>query len=76
MVALRKVYVLAALAALTGCATTSDGSASLHPGHGKFQADADYIHVVESVARHKGVQVVWVNPPTEEGKDYVRRSVK
>ena len=76
MAALRKVFVLAALASLAGCATTSDGSASLNPGYGKFRADADYMYAVESIARHKGVHVVWINPPSEEGKNYVRTEVK
>ena len=72
MVALRKVFVLAAVAALAGCASTA--STEFARSGSKFQNDADYIYVVESVARQKGVQVVWINPPSEEGKNYLARS--
>ena len=70
MVALRKVFVLAAVAALAGCAST--GSSEFARSGSKFQSDADYMYVVESVARQKGVEVVWINPPAEDGRDYLR----
>lgn len=67
MVALRTVFVLAALALLAGCASSSE-FAKARSG---FHSDADYMYAVESIARQKGVQVVWINPPTEEGKNYL-----
>ena len=67
----RKVIALAALALLSGCATTE--STARLDGHDKFTNDADYMYAVESIARQKGVQVVWINPPSEEGVDYVKR---
>ena len=71
MVSLRKLFAVALVASLAGCATT-DSTARLDRTHSKFHADADYMYAVESIARHKGVQVVWINPPTEEGKNYVK----
>lgn len=72
MVALRKMFVVAAVAALAGCA--SSGSAELTRSGTKFDRDADYMYAVETIARQKGVEVVWINPPSEEGKDYLARS--
>ena len=71
MVSLRKLFAVALVASLAGCAGTSS-TARLDGTHSRFHADADYMYAVESMARHKGVQVVWINPPTEEGKQYVR----
>jgi len=70
----RKVIAIAALASLAGCAATE--STARLDGHGKFDNDADYMYAVESVARQKGVQVVWINPPSEEGVDYLAPRVK
>ena len=69
MVALRKLFVLAAFATLTGCAAS--GSSEFARSAPAFENDADYMYAVESIARQKGVQVVWINPPSETGKDYV-----
>ena len=74
MVALRKMFVLAAVATLAGCA--SGGTSEFARSSPKFENDADYMYAVESIARQKGVQVVWINPPSETGKDYVHRGVK
>lgn len=73
MVTLRKVFVLAAVASLAGCA--SDGMARLDSGS-SLHADSDYMYAVESIARNKGVDVVWINPPDEEGVDYSRAAFK
>lgn len=67
----RKVMALAALASLAGCAATE--STARLGGQDKLDNDADYMYAVESIARQKGVQVVWINPPSEEGVDYLRR---
>lgn len=66
MAALCKVFVLVVVASLAGCASTSN---TARMGQGNF-ADADYMYAVESIARHKGVDVVWINPPDEEGRDF------
>ena len=69
MVALRKLFVLAAVATLAGCA--SSGTSEFARSAPRLENDADYMYAVESVARQKGVQVVWINPPSETGKNYV-----
>jgi uncharacterized lipoprotein YajG len=73
MVALRKVFVLAAVLMLAGCASSGSSELTRHSGS-KLQNDADYMYAVESVARQKGVQVVWINPPSEDGTDYLAHS--
>lgn len=70
MVALRTLFALAAVATLAGCA--ANGSSELARSGSKLDRDADYMYVVENVARQKGVEVVWINPPVEEGRDYLR----
>ena len=69
----RKVMAVVALASLAGCAAT-ESTARL--GQDKLDNDADYMYAVESIARQKGVQVVWINPPNEEGVDYLSNRVK
>jgi hypothetical protein len=73
MKALRMVSVgwatlaLGAVAFLSGCAST--GSAAMAQGN-KIQRDRDYMAAVEHAARGRGVNVVWVNPPYERGREY------
>ncbi len=67
---LRILLALGAVALLAGCA--SSGSSMVAKGGSGFRSDADYMYAVEKNARHKGVQVVWINPPSEEGKNYIR----
>ena len=62
------IAVVAAGALLVGCASTGSSLASRTDG--KFQKDLDYMAAVESGARNKGVRVVWVHPPYEQGKSY------
>ena len=62
------IAVVAAGVLLVGCASTGSSFAS-RPGN-KFQKDLDYMSAVEMGARSKGVRVVWVHPPLENGKRY------
>lgn len=49
--------------ALTGCATTREHAAS--PARaGSVVSDDAYVAAVERLARMRGIQVQWVNPPT------------
>lgn len=63
------VAVIAASAFMIGCASTGSSMAS-HSSANKLQRDLDYMAAVETGARSKGVRVVWVNPPYEQGKRY------
>jgi hypothetical protein len=54
--------LIAAVAALCGCAGGSSGLARHEP---MLKADALYVAKVEAIAKRRGVQVRWVNPPRE-----------
>ena len=61
----RTRLLLPALAAalLAGCATTDDRG-MLSPGYdAQMVNDAQYIAVVENLAKRRGVRVHWINPP-------------
>ncbi len=61
---------VAAVALLAGCAS---GGASMNTKSGGItRHDLDYMAAVENSARFKGVNVVWINPPPELGKRYLR----
>lgn len=67
----RIVLGLALAATLSGgCATTSTMGAAEHRAK---RADAAYVAAVEAVARRRGVQVHWVNPPREEDRPISKR---
>jgi uncharacterized protein YceK len=66
----RLVLASTALALLAGCAS-SGSSLAAKGGHSGIRNDADYVYAVEHQAKRRGVKVVWVNPPTEQGRDYV-----
>lgn len=55
LLALAATVVLA-----SGCATTSD---SYTTKRSDLRADSVYIAKVEAIARRRGVDVEWVNPP-------------
>lgn len=66
---LARIALLAVVAVFfSGCAAQSS-----NVRHGtKVKKDRDYVAAVERAARARGVQVVWVNPPPELGKNYLR----
>lgn len=68
--ALRIATAVAAIALLTGCAT--NGASLATKSDSITRTDRDYVRAVENAARYKGVRVVWVNPPPELGKRYLR----
>lgn len=65
---LTTIALLAAATLLAGCA--SGGASLAKRGDGYKRTDADYVTAVEQLARRRGVHVVWVNPPHEQGKNY------
>jgi hypothetical protein len=52
---------LLAAGLLAGCA--SGGSARMEHGAKAFDVDSRYVARVEAIARSRGVEVEWVNPP-------------
>ena len=67
--AARIVFALAAVVLLAGCASTGSSLASRSQEY--RGSDRDYIHAVEQTARRRGVRIVWINPPEEQGRTYV-----
>ena len=64
------VTAVAAVALLAGCAS---GGAAMNTKSGDIsRKDLDYMAAVENSARYSGVEVVWINPPRELGKRYLR----
>ncbi|MDH5824397.1 hypothetical protein QFW77_15595 [Luteimonas sp. RD2P54] len=66
---LRCTFAALALLVLAGC-TSTQGSAGYRtmpepaqPGSPAFERDVAYIASVERVARMRGIDVRWVNPP-------------
>ena len=64
MNALSRVAVLSLSAVgLVACATT-DQAARMSPETRTIVTDEAYMSAVEQIARRRGLEVVWVNPPT------------
>lgn len=59
--ALRLLALAATTALVVGCA--SGGSSSLATKSSAQSIDQAYVSRVEALARHRGVDVHWVNPP-------------
>ena len=55
------------LLALAACATTGHDIAQSPPQAtpGTIDADSEYMGRVEQIARRRGIEVQWVNPPTK-----------
>jgi hypothetical protein len=62
-------WMVAALAAASavGCASMQKESGYVAPRATPSlqDRDAEYIAAVEQIAQHRGIGVVWVNPPTK-----------
>ncbi|MCK7593806.1 hypothetical protein [Pseudomarimonas salicorniae] len=56
-----RIAALAAAGLLAGCA--SSGTARMDAGANAYKVDAQYVARVEAIARQRGVDVEWVNPP-------------
>ena len=62
---MRIAHLLLALAATLLLSACASGGASLTKSGHSARSDLAYIARVEQVARRRGVQVHWVNPPRE-----------
>jgi hypothetical protein len=64
---LRFAIAATAMAGLAACAGTQHRATAAAPVEhvrtGTYQGDPEYVAAVEHVARRRGVQVHWVNPP-------------
>lgn len=62
---LRMAVLSLAVLGLSACAGMETKSASAEPREPSLiDPDSDYISRVEEIARRRGVEVNWVNPPT------------
>lgn len=65
---IRKCFCLASASLLlAACATTGDPPVSKQPSATKY--DAEYMANVEYVSGQAGVEVLWINPPRDQGDD-------
>lgn len=55
--------------ALAACASTDERTAVAPQGHSGYVQDSEYIATVEYLARRRGTEVVWVNPPKRQVGD-------
>lgn len=69
------VSIACAVVVLSACASSGGMASAPQADHdryvGRIMTDAAYVAAVEQVARDRGVQVQWVNPPQ---KRYTRLS--
>ncbi|TBR11298.1 MAG: hypothetical protein EPO46_06760 [Lysobacter sp.] len=64
----RLFFLLVACALfVAGCASVPGprAAAPAQAGRSTIQQDAPYMHQVESMARRRGIGVVWINPPVK-----------
>jgi hypothetical protein len=64
----RIVLITGALVLLGGCAS---GGAGLVRHSGPMKTDSTYVNAVEQVAKRRGVQIVWLNPPKRPARGEV-----
>ncbi|GAB3388893.1 hypothetical protein [Lysobacter fragariae] len=55
--------VLLSTLMLSACASMEEKSANVQPRKVSSVLDDNYVTRVETIARRRGIQVVWVNPP-------------
>jgi len=61
---LRMVALSLVATGLAACASMDDQSARVSPQVAPIDVDQAYITRVEEIARRRGLEVQWVNPPT------------
>ena len=70
-----KISLVSTLAVLllTACASTHEVARHTAPTYpeGSIVQDQQYVAVVEDIARSRGIQVTWINPP----KKWIERAV-
>lgn len=68
---LRMAVVASLVAFAAGCA--SNGSSLARTKNSHFAVDEAYVSQVESIARKRGVDVHWVNPPRLAQQEVAKR---
>ncbi|HBK57618.1 MAG TPA: hypothetical protein DDZ76_15235 [Xanthomonadales bacterium] len=63
---IRVLLSVSAICLVAACATTSP---PLAESKATIRSDAEYMQLVERVARRRGVALRWVNPPNEPRED-------
>lgn len=66
MNALSRVAVLSLSVVGLGACATTDQTARVSPDTRTIVTDEAYVGAVEQIARRRGLEVMWVNPPTTE----------
>lgn len=67
---IRVLLSVPAICLVAACATTSPPLAeSRAESRATIRSDAEYMHLVERIARRRGVALRWVNPPNEPRQD-------
>lgn len=62
----RVLAVSLSVAGLAACASMDEQSARVSPQSATLDRDAAYVGRVEQIARRRGIEVVWVNPPKSD----------
>ena len=63
---LSRVFVVSlSVAGLSACASMDGQSAAIAPSSTTIGVDGAYVGRVEQIALRRGIEVTWVNPPTE-----------
>ncbi|GAB2610177.1 hypothetical protein [Novilysobacter erysipheiresistens] len=59
----RVVVVTLSVASAAACASMDEQSARISPQPAAIDTDSAYMSRVEQIARRRGIEVVWINPP-------------
>ena len=65
---IRTAFAVSTCALLAACATARDSASSSPPEQRPLTAEQQYIAYVERIAKRRGIQLTWVNPPRIEEK--------
>jgi hypothetical protein len=65
---LRLAVVVSTCGLLTACATSGGTASTPPPEQRTLTAEQQYIAYVERIAKRRGIQLTWVNPPRIEEK--------
>lgn len=67
-VVMRLAVVVSACGLLAACASTGGAASAPPPEQRTLTAEQQYIAYVERIAKRRGIQLTWVNPPRIEEK--------
>ncbi|CAN7419323.1 hypothetical protein LJR143_002454 [Pseudoxanthomonas sp. LjRoot143] len=67
-VVMRLAVVVSTCGLLAACASTGGAASAPPPEQRTLTAEQQYIAYVERIAKRRGIQLTWVNPPRIEEK--------